>query len=647
MKSRNIIRDFPIFTVAILLAGAFAALTAVKGNKIIAIAEAAVIVALLVFTLIFYIATKKKKQKLVMRLTRGLNFAGGEDSADFPIPVLVTDDKGKLLWNNQLFETVISENVDYTDLKNVIESRSETLRDAETSGVNLKIEDKLFTVFSQKSESNKIILYFIDNTKYREVMDTFMSTRPAVMLIAIDGMDDIERNYRDSESAAIRSEIENMIEAWLQEYDCMKTKRGENSFAIVTQMSDINSMAEKRFNILDMVRDYTFRDEPMNITLSIGVGADGGIYRSERQAKQSLEMAFGRGGDQAAVKRSEEYEFFGGVSQSVERQTGVKSRIVSKAFCQTLEDCDRVIIMGHRFPDLDALGSGFGIAAVSRAYGREAYIVTDEKTALSKPLLDYMKENDFGEYIISLDEAKKLITQNTVVVITDTHVRGFMEFPEIAEMASKKVVIDHHRKTVNYIDDALIFHLDPSASSASELVAKLIKFLPKKVKIGSVVADALLSGIMLDTKNFVLRAGVDTFEAAAFLKAEGADTVRVKKLFADSINQYKIKSKIVSDAEIYKNCAISVCNEESDEIRIAAAQAADELLNIKGTDASFVVFKTAGGASISARSLGAVNVQLIMEALGGGGHQTMAAAQFKEESTDQVYKKLISEIDKK
>ncbi|MCQ2480174.1 MAG: DHHA1 domain-containing protein, partial [Clostridia bacterium] len=211
----------------------------------------------------------------------------------------------------------------------------------------------------------------------------------------------------------------------------------------------------------------------------------------------------------------------------------------------------------------------------------------------------------------------------------------------------KKVVIDHHRKMVNFIDDAIIFHLDPSASSASELVAKLIKFLPKKVKIGSVVADALLSGIMLDTKNFVLRAGVDTFETAAFLKSEGADTVRVKKLFADSINQYKIKSKIVSDAEIYKRCAISVSEDESDEIRIAAAQAADELLNIKGTDASFVVFKTAGGASISARSLGAVNVQLIMEALGGGGHQTMAAAQFKEESTDQVYKKLISEIDKK
>ncbi|MCQ2480069.1 MAG: hypothetical protein MJ120_05455, partial [Clostridia bacterium] len=353
MKSRNIIRDFPIFTVAIVAAVAFAVYTALKGDRIIAIAEAAVIVAVLVFTLIYYIAVKKKKQKLLMRLTKGLNFAGGEDSEDFPIPVLVTDEQGKLLWNNQLFETIISEKIDYTDLKRAIENKFEVLTDAGSNGVNLKCGDRQFTVYSQKSDSQKIILYFADNTKLRQIVDTFMSTRPAVMLIAIDGMDDIERNYRDSESAAIRSDIENMIESWLQEYDCMKTKRGENSFAIVTQMSDINSMAEKRFDILDMARDYTFRDEPINITLSIGVGASGGINQSERQARQSLEMAFGRGGDQAAVKRSEDYEFFGGVSQSVERQTGVKSRMVSKAFCQTLEDCDNVIIMGHRFPDLD------------------------------------------------------------------------------------------------------------------------------------------------------------------------------------------------------------------------------------------------------------------------------------------------------
>ncbi|MCQ2480348.1 MAG: DHH family phosphoesterase, partial [Clostridia bacterium] len=454
MKSRNIIRDFPIFTVAILAAGAFAAYSAFKGDKILAIAEAAVIVALLVFTFIFYVALKKKKQKLLVHLTKGLNFAGGEDSDEFPIPVLVTDDKGKLVWNNQLFETIILDKIDYSDLKRAIENKFEVLTDACFNGVNLKCGDNQFTVYSQKTDSQKIILYFADNTKIRKIVDKFMSTRPAVMLIAIDGMDEIERNYRDSESAAIRSDVENMIESWLQEYECMKTKRGENSFAIVTQMSDINSMAEKRFDILDMARDYTFRDEPVNITLSIGVGASGGINQCEMQARQSLEMAFGRGGDQAAVKRSDDYEFFGGVSQSVERQTGVKSRMVSKAFCQTLEDCENVIIMGHRFPDLDALGSGLGIAAVSRAYNKEAFIVTDEKTALSKPLIDYMKASDFGDYIIDLEKAKKITTPNTIVVITDTHVRGFMEFPELAEMAGKKVVIDHHRKMVNFIDDA-------------------------------------------------------------------------------------------------------------------------------------------------------------------------------------------------
>ena len=646
MRIKNFIREFPILTASIAAALIFAVVTVFTGSKKLAVAEFIVIALLVAFLVVYYSALRKKKQEMLRSISEGLDFADGKRSEDFPIPVLVTDEKGKFIWHNHLFESVVSEYTDYSELKKAIEEKYEALCEAGSVGVNLKCSGKHFSVYSQKAKDGKTVLFFADNTKLRLIAEKFMRTRPAVMLIAIDGMDDIERNYRDSESLAIRSEIEKLIEAWLSNYDCIKNKRGENTFAIVTQTGDVESMAESRFDILDEVRAFTYNDEPVNITLSIGVGASGGVSESEMQARQSLEMALGRGGDQAAVKLKDEYEFFGGVSKSIERQTQVKTRIISNAFCELLDGCDNVIIMGHKFPDLDALGSSFGVAAIARAYGKEAYIATDIGTALAKPLIEYMDENGFGEYIVSLEEAEKRLKKKTLVVITDTHVKGFMECPEIAEKASTVVVIDHHRKAVNFIDNAIIFYHDPSASSASELVTKMIQYLPRKIKIGSAIADALLSGIMLDTKNFVLRAGVSTFEAAAYLKGAGADTVRVKRLFSDTINEYKSRSEIVSKAEFHNRCAVSVCEESLAEIRIVAAQAADELLNIKGIDASFVIFKTANGLSVSARSFGAVNVQLIMEALGGGGHQTMAAAQFKDESKESVYKKLIEAIDK-
>ena len=645
MKIKNFIRDFPIFIAAVAASVAFAVITAVLADKRLAIAEGAVIFAFLVLTAVFYAVMRRKKQKLLMRVTSGHNFADGEASDNFPLPVLVTDETGKLIWHNQLFDDIMSGHVNYSEFQTVVEEKFEVLSSTGKAGVNIHCGDRQFTVYSQKADDGKTVLFFADNTKLRLIAEKFMSTRPAVMLVAIDGMEDIDRSYRASESSAIRSEIEKLLEAWIADYDCIKTKRGDNSFAIFTQTGDVELMEEKKFDILDAVRAYTYHDIPLNVTLSIGVGALGGLSDSEVQAKQSLDLAFGRGGDQAVVKTGGDYEFYGGVSKSVETQSRVKIRLVSNAFCDLLENCDKVFVMGHKFPDLDAMGAAYGIAAVARAYGKQGYVVTDASKSISKPLLDYMDKNGFDDFIITQEKAKKLMGKKSLTVITDTHVKGFMEFPELAEKAETIVVIDHHRQTVDYIDNAVIFYLDPSASSASEIVARLIEFLPQKIKIGSYIADALLSGIMLDTKNFVLRAGVSTFEAAAYLKEAGADTVRVKSLFADSINEYKNRSSIVSGAQLYKNCAISVCGDEPENVRIVAAQAADEMLNIKGTDASFVIFKSGDTVSISARSLGKVNVQVIMEALGGGGHQTMAAAQLKEESEYKVYQKLVGEID--
>lgn len=645
MKLRYIVRSFPIFIAALITAVIFAAVTAVLGQYALAVAELAAVAVLAAVTVIYYAALKKKKQDMLRQISQSLNFAEGKRTEDFPLPVLVTDESGRFVWYNHNFDEIVSGDSGLAEIKEVFEKETDMFINSSVTGVNIKCGGKYFTVYSQKSDNGNYVFYFVDNTKLRLVADEFIRTRPAVMLFAIDNMEDVERTYRDSDCAAIRNGVEKLIENWLSDYGCLMTKRGDNSFIIVTKTGDIQQMIDKKFDILDKVRAYAYNDSQLNITLSIGVGMEGGVEVCESQAKQALEMALGRGGDQVAVKVKDSFDFYGGVSKSVERQTKVRTRVVSNAFYDLLMGCDKVIVMGHKYPDLDALGSGLGIVAAARYLGKEAFIATDTKTALSKPLIDYVSQNGFGEYLITEGKAKSIMRKKTLLVVTDTHVNGFVEFPSLLEKASSVMVVDHHRKSVDYIKNAVIFFHDPSASSASELVTQLIEYLPHKIKIGSVAADSLLAGIMLDTKNFVLRSGVTTFETAAYLKSAGADTVRVKRLFADNMDEYKARSEIISNAQEYKKCAVSVCENDMPEIRVVAAQAADELLNIKGIDASFVLFRTGGVINISARSLGNINVQVIMEKLGGGGHQTMAAVQFENSTFREAQSRLIAAVD--
>ncbi len=645
MKLKNVVRNFPVFIIAIIAAIVCAGVTAFVGEYIIAAAELCLIVGVILITVAYYSVYRKRKQEMLKVISQEISFADGNRNTDFPIPVLVSDEKGNFIWYNKAFEDVVIDGNDYSSLNDIIDNGLDVLADSHIRGVNIRCDGKYFSVYSQCDEKQRIY-YFTDNTKLRLVADEFIKTRPAVVIMNIDGVDELQRIYKDSDCSSIRNGVTRLIEEWLSEFDCMMIKRGDSSFVIVTKTADIETMTERKFDILDRVRNYQYNGESLSLTLSIGVGVDGGIGKCNQEAKASLEMAFDRGGDQAVVKRSESYEFFGGVSKSIERQNTVKTRIISSDFARLIENCNRVIVMGHKYPDLDALGSAIGIVAVARAYGKEAFIATNSYTAASKPLIDYLKANNFGDYIITHSRAKNLLRKSTLLVVTDTHIKSFTECPELLEKASQTVVIDHHRKAVDYIDNADIFYHDPSASSSAELVTELIEFLPVKIKIGSVVADSLLSGIMLDTKNFVLRTGSKTFEAAAFLKKAGADTVRVKQLFADSMEAHKTKGEIISSAEIYKSCAVATCKSNTAEVRVVSSQAADELLNIRDIRASFVIFKADNIVNVSARSMGQINVQLVMESLGGGGHQTMAAAQFENETVQDVAVKVKAAIDK-
>lgn len=360
-------------------------------------------------------------------------------------------------------------------------------------------------------------------------------------------------------------------------------------------------------------------------------------------------MALGRGGDQVAIiKKDNSYDFFGGKAAATEKASKVRMRVVSNAISRAIADSDIVYIMGHRFSDLDCVGAAIGMQClIEKSLKRYCRIVINKELTMAQPLIDYAKNNLNSEIFISPQQAIENVTAKTLLVVVDTHLRRSLESAELFDKCKRVVVIDHHRKAVDYINNSLVFCHEPSASSACEMCSEIIGCLDDK-PIGFVQADALLAGIMLDTKNFAVKTGVRTFEAAAYLRRKGANTLTVKEMFSDSIDTYREKVGIVCKAHIYRGCAVSVADFTSGDIRLASAQAADEMLNLHGVSASFVIFKdanTENQINISSRSYGKINVQIIMEQMGGGGHQTMAATQIKDSTKELVYQQLLSVID--
>ncbi|MCI8501189.1 MAG: DHH family phosphoesterase, partial [Oscillospiraceae bacterium] len=351
------------------------------------------------------------------------------------------------------------------------------------------------------------------------------------------------------------------------------------------------------------------------------------------------------GGDQAVVKTVNGYDFYGGISKGIEKHTRVKSRIIATALLELVETSENVIVMGHRASDLDCVGSAVALAQAIRRLGKPAIVAIDRKSSLASSLITKVSENGAENLFVHPDVAKDYVSRRTLLIIVDTHNPLFVESNELYKLCKNVVVIDHHRKMVNYIDNAVIFHHEPFASSTSEMVSELLQYFGDRCRPTREDAEALLSGIMLDTRNFAIRTGVRTFEAAAYLRRIGADTVAVRKLFSSTMDDYQRRSSLVQNAEIYRNCAIAVSSQNFEDIRIVAPQAADELLGINEVAASFVIYNTGGGISLSARSMGELNVQVVMEYLGGGGHHTMAGAQLKDVTAEEAKEKLLAAID--
>ncbi|HAN44032.1 MAG TPA: hypothetical protein DCP97_01435 [Ruminococcaceae bacterium] len=601
------------------------------------------------FALIWLKIAEKDINRFLNETGKALAQAQKESLVSFPMPVVIVSDDDEIIWYNELCKRVVFQNKDHYATKiSEIAPDFNYKQDCPAEGFNININNRLYSVFvikNQKDGKQMYVMFFIDDNDLKKYSKEFFETRPSVLIITIDNYEELSKYAKENERTQILSEVEQLIEEFVEATNGLIRRIERDKFVAVIEERYMREIIESRFNILDKVRKIEAADR-MPATLSIGVGRGAAtLQECETMARQALDMSLGRGGDQAAVKTAGGFEFYGGISKGVEKRTKVKTRIVATALSEIIETSDNVVIMGHKFADLDCFGAAVGLQKSISQKGKSCIIAIDKQRNLVGQLYSKLAAEGYEASFMNPAEVLPLINKKTLLIIVDTHVKQFLESIEIYEQCKHVVVIDHHRKMVNHIDNAVIFYHEPFASSASEMVTELIQYLGENQKLSRTEAEALLAGIMLDTKNFVLRTGVRTFEAAAYLKKLGADTVEVKKLFALSMESYKKRTMLVSNAEIYRNCAIAVADSSIENLKIVAPQTADELLNITNVNASFVMYEYEDGFSFSARSMGAMNVQVVMEKLGGGGHHTMAGAVIKGVSAEAARHMLLQAID--
>lgn len=515
-------------------------------------------------------------------------------------------------------------------------------------GQLLTLADGMWSVHSSTvpgDAESMTLLVLNEETALRKVEAEYKASRPGYLVFLVDGYDDVFGDMLDSERARLLEGINRTLEDMIGRGSGFLRRVASGRYIAVVEERQMEQFANRGYDVLDKIRAL---DPSVNLSLSIGIGRGAKTLReAQDMAVQALDMAQGRGGDQAAEMTPDGFTFYGGVSHGVEKRSKVRSRIVADQLVKLIKEADHVVIMGHRMSDLDAIGSAEGVLRICKICDVPAVIAVRRDATLAGSLIDALCRAGQKDDFIDPKDALPIISKRTLCIVVDTYQVGLVESKDILEKCGKVAVIDHHRKGVGYIENpALVCH-EPYSSSASELVTELLQYVGERDdKPNRVEAEGLLSGIMLDTRDFTLHTGVRTFEAAAALRRYGAETERVRQLFDVTMVEYNAKADLVEKARMYKNCAISVSGEVAPEARVAIAQAANDLLTIQGVDASFVAVQVGTGVNISARSLGAVNVQVIMESLGGGGHQTMAAAQLKHITPEAARARIEGAIDK-
>jgi len=625
-----------------------------------AIVSAVVLLIVVAITFRKQMHREKELKKYMIDYTNNIENLSVSSFLNFPMPVSIVDAQGKLHWYNSKFRDLVGEKIE--EVENILDFYSEfpvksldSSKDGAINNIEITQVSKSYNIVynilkeGKFGESKSFALYWIDNTVYTNLKAKYNDERSIAMLVQIDNYDEISEKMDKGEKSAMTAEVEKILNKYASEMNGFVLKYDTFRFFMMVENKYLESLEAKKFSLLEEVKtikgsaDYYF-------TLSIGVGAFAkNLGQLVEHAKGALDIALGRGGDQAVVKRINSVKFYGGKSKAVEKRTKVKARIISYALRQIIDQSSNVIIMGHRIGDMDSLGASIGLYSIAKSRGKKSYIVLNKINYALKNMHERMKSESphYLESIIDTETALNLVDQNTLCIVLDTHRGSFTEAPELLNKIEKVVLIDHHRRSEEYIENTLLDYIEPYASSTCELVSEIIQYMDDHIKLTKFEADSLMAGIIVDTNSFTFKTGVRTFEAASFLKRNGADTVDVKELFSESLDSMKKKTEIIEKSEIvFGDVAISYIDDLDENSNVIAAQSADELLTIKDIKASFVLVRNKDYINISGRSMGQINVQLIMEFLGGGGHLNMAGAQIQTTDMDKAKLELYDAINR-
>lgn len=605
-----------------------------------------------------YQSTQENKQAIeeyIENLGTNLDKVAKNAVFNMPFAMAMVDEKGDLIWYNTRFADIsqgdevlgqpLEDAIPNLSVKHLKEGDDPLI--ASVDGL-----DYIFYYTIQRDDKNqkahRVLLYGLNYTKEKELQDAYHDESLVVGLLFLDNYDEIRQGALESERNIIFANIDNMMSEYFGEYFGIVRKYESDKYLVILQKEQMDVLTEKRFDILDRIKQIKTGEKEIAPSLSIGMGVDGeNPHDSYIRARTAIDVALGRGGDQCVVKNDEGLHFYGGKHEAVDKRTKVKSRVIAHAMQQLIDQSSDVFVMGHKNADMDSFGSAVGVLAAVRSRNKKGYFVLNELnpsiTEIAKAFEDV--PTDVKPQYISGDDAVDKFKDNSLLIVVDTHRKASTEEPRLLDMAERLVLLDHHRRGADYIEDPTLTYLEPYASSTSELVTEMLQYMDDSMDITEREAGALLAGIMVDTKNFYYQTGVRTFEAASLLKRAGADSMEVKRFFKDGFDTYTAKAGVIKNTRILDDhIAIGRLYGVREDGILIAAQSADDLLGIRSIDASFVLTELEEGTHLSARSLGSYSVQIIAEKLGGGGHQTSAGAQFKGKNLDEVEQMLIQAI---
>ena len=635
------------------------AVAAIPVNWQLALAEGTLTVLLYFY---FRQSNQKRRQGVLQYIdsvTGSVDTASKSTLINSPLPTLVfRPDTGEIIWSNEsflqlagvrehLFEMRLSEAVPDFQVQWLLSGKQESPERVELNNHRFRVYGSLVRSRNRTGVQSLVATtYWVETTEADHLREVYEASRPVAAILMLDNYEDLMKACEDTQRSAVLAQIDEKLQTWANAGQGILLKTDRNHYLFLFEEQYFQHFVDEKFSILDTVRAIRVA-ENIHPTLSIGIGKDSpSIPELYKNAKLSLEMALSRGGDQAVVRNQVDFAFYGGRTKATEKRTKVKSRVMANAFRELIADAGEVYIMGHSFADMDAVGAAAGICCAARKRGKQARIVIDREHTAAETLiarLDPLPE--YSGVFLTPAEAFLQMRADTLLVVVDTNRPDMVENPQLLESCNRVAVIDHHRRAATYIENAAFNFHEPYASSASELVTELLQYLVEPTDLLREEAGALLAGIVLDTKHFTQRTGGRTFEAAAFLRRSGADTAEVQRLFQGDLKDMVTKYDIIRRAEMYRsNIAVSVVEEPGVD-RVAAAQAADDLLTLKGVQASFVIYAAEGAVLMSARSLGEINVQVILEALGGGGNSTTAGARIEDTDPESVRQQLIGVLD--